>query len=571
MDYFNFQEHKNLAKLIQKYVLAYKQPPTLDTLKVFANSLSSTDKDTEEYVEVLKLAKDLPKIGMEEANFYFEQLENYKMGRDIYDLATDLKEKFENNESDFFKIRQNLLDKLLRTGRDKRHIKRNFIYENVPERWEEYKRISGGLDKRDIIPWGIKDLDKTVGGLRRSHVTLLYARTSGGKTIAAINAAYNAALAGYHVMFFTLEMEFNNVASKFDSRMAWVDSHDILFGRLRGTDIKQYNNVLKKQLDDKLGIWLVDIPRGTQATDIMKEIELYKFMHGVAPDLVVIDYANLVKPSEKFQGRSERYDYLFSEFHEIARYYKVALITGAQESRTATKRVHLPGRPPDSRRHNGRVDFPGIRGRGLPGQSDRYPGRTQVVRSRLRGQPFRHADHQQPPAGGRECVQADGLPDRDARDVGVDPCTFSGGRDRGQHPGRRREGRHAGSGARPALYEIKPGSDVYGGAGRQERRAVVRAVLETFGTREGRAGGIDRRLSSVAQPGRAGRPRQPQPARGLHREVRCPIARHSRGNANASRSSIASFGFPWQDRTRRTRAARPASSQPPPRHRPRRE
>ena len=58
---------------------------------------------------------------------------------------------------------------------------------------------------------------------------------------------------------------------------------------------------------------------------------------GKLPDLIVIDYANLAEPMKAYKGRSERFDYLFKEFHELVRYYRCSGITMMQESRDATK------------------------------------------------------------------------------------------------------------------------------------------------------------------------------------------------------------------------------------------
>jgi hypothetical protein len=76
---------------------------------------------------------------------------------------------------------------------------------------------------------------------------------------------------------------------------------------------------------------------GAKSSMILEEIELYRAANGVNPDLVIIDYANIMEPMKRYNGRSEKYDFLFKEYHEIAKYCNVALLTATQESRDASK------------------------------------------------------------------------------------------------------------------------------------------------------------------------------------------------------------------------------------------
>ena len=76
---------------------------------------------------------------------------------------------------------------------------------------------------------------------------------------------------------------------------------------------------------------------GAKSQRILEEIELYRATNGINPDLVIIDYANIMEPDRKYGNRSEKYDYLFQEYHSIARFMNVAILTATQESRDASK------------------------------------------------------------------------------------------------------------------------------------------------------------------------------------------------------------------------------------------
>jgi len=338
LDVFLKTAHRNLAEVMKLYVEKYKQPPTQEVLVLFCNELVSSNASLEKYSDALLLMDKLPEAKITEFDFCYDKAQNYLMGRKIFDIAEDLKQQFElRDELDFKSIRQTMVNKLLSVEDSHDIIKRGFVFQNAKDRWGRFKELSAGVRDIDLIPFGIKSLDDCIGGMRKPFITLLYSRTSGGKTRTAINIAYNAAISGYNVVFFSLEMAFDLLAACIDSRIALVNSKKILFGNLNKEDREKYRQALIKQFMDKLNIWIVDIPSGMKSIQIYNELEMYRAATGLIPDLVVVDYANLVEPMRKYQGRSEQYDVLFKEFHEIARSQKVALLTATQESREATK------------------------------------------------------------------------------------------------------------------------------------------------------------------------------------------------------------------------------------------
>jgi replicative DNA helicase len=333
---FAIREHRDLMHLIRKFVLKYKAVPSKVTLAHFAEEHNTSERSAEKMIKALEVLKKLPLVNTSDANFYFSKLDNYALGRKIYDIGTNLQEIFTREEIDFGKLKQKLMTDLLTTGTEDRNVLRGFVYERVQERWDEYNRVARG-ETSEVIPFGIPSVDEQLGGMRKTFLTLFYSKTSGGKTRSAVNVAYNAALAGRRVMYITLEMAFDFLATCFDSRISWVDSKKILFGKLDKEEKKKYKLALKEELKKKLNIWIVDIAQGAKTTTIMEEIELYRAANGVGPDLVVIDYANLVTPAmSRFNGRSERYDHLFQEFHEIAKFEDTAILTATQESRDAS-------------------------------------------------------------------------------------------------------------------------------------------------------------------------------------------------------------------------------------------
>jgi len=337
LDTFSHPSRRKAAELIQKYILKYKTVPSLSALRSFSERYMANDiAVAEDCIAAFAQLQDLPKVRTDDAKFEFDQAENFRIGRELVDTAEYLRSKFERGSIDYTGMRKELINKLLATGSADDTVSRGMIYDRVRQRADSYLRAERG-EIGDIIPYGIKALDEKLGGMRKTFLTLIYSKTGGGKTRTAINIAYNAAMAGYRVMYVSLEMAFDFLASCIDSRIAWVDSNQIIFGKLSTEDKLKYSKALKKQVADKLNIWIVDIAMGATASTLLEELELYKAAHGMNPDLMIIDYANLMEPAKQYLGRSEKYDNLFQEFHEVAKYANIAIITATQESRDASR------------------------------------------------------------------------------------------------------------------------------------------------------------------------------------------------------------------------------------------
>lgn len=337
---FALRKHRRLAKLLGEYVSKYKSPPTVDSLKEFF-STRAKENTLEDYAEALETVKGLPKVDPKEANFYFSQAEEYRVGRLLYDISDKIKGEFESGSREYKKFRKEILTELLTSAPSDGTVNRGFLNEKhrVEDRWKRYREISTGDVISDLVPYGINSLDEFFGGMAKTFVTLLYSKTGGGKTRTAVNIAYNCSRLGLNVVYFTLEMAFNLLGSLFDSREALLDSHDIIFGKLSKEDKKKYKNLLRKKANRTSDVWLVDIPNNATTINILEELDIYKSIHGISPDLVVVDYAHLVEPMRRYKAgdRSAKFDHLFSEFHEIARTYNCSLLTAAQESREASK------------------------------------------------------------------------------------------------------------------------------------------------------------------------------------------------------------------------------------------
>src|SRR5579863_4067906 len=95
------------------------------------------------------------------------------------------------------------------------------------------------LHKRSIAhspltgtPSGFNDLDDLTGGFQRGNLVVIAARPSMGKSALVANIAENAALAGFPVALFSLEMSESELAQRFVASQARVKGEDLRRGKV---------------------------------------------------------------------------------------------------------------------------------------------------------------------------------------------------------------------------------------------------------------------------------------------------------------------------------------------------
>jgi replicative DNA helicase len=331
----HFSDHKCLFSLIQAYVKKYHQPPTKGVLIDFAESNANTlNKDV--VINGLKVLNSIVETPRQEIQYYIDQAKNLLQGRQLFNVVEKVHDKM-LVETDYVSINQEAFNALLKnTAVQHAGIDRGDVWENIKYQYEFYQDIKNGIDRYKSIPFGIKVLDEVTGGTAKTFLSMFVGKTGGGKSRMLMNIGVNAAMSGKKVMYISLEMIRDDVSRMVMSRIASLDVNQLKSGKLSLEDELIYKEILKELARKKFPFNIVDIQNRATPTTIISELELYKNSHGCYPDMLIIDYAGIMDSDDRYVGgRSEKYDVIFRQLHQMAKYFDIAIITAMQESRTA--------------------------------------------------------------------------------------------------------------------------------------------------------------------------------------------------------------------------------------------
>ncbi len=171
----------------------------------------------------------------------------------------------------------------------------------------------------ELIPTGFPKLDKMLnGGIMRGTTGTIGARPSVGKTTFAINmAVHNPDI---KVLFFSLEMSSRMIYDKIVADVADIDyaitgKHGVNFNTVKSV-LRQFENMT--------------------IIDNVSEIErIVEIIRQLKPDLVFIDYVQIIQSKREFESTRQRVDYISQLVKRTAKQMNISILNLSQLTRGA--------------------------------------------------------------------------------------------------------------------------------------------------------------------------------------------------------------------------------------------
>ena len=200
----------------------------------------------------------------------------------------------------------------------------------------------------DYIPGvttGFASLDRMTGGWKRGLLYICGARTSIGKTTFAAASMLRLMEIGSPVFLFTLETTRREMMERMWHAMARVDirAHRSLPMDSPQRELQRDQLVDAMNRFDRLPL-TIDDRRGMMPLDIRGTLLAYSQGNG-PPDLVVIDYLNLVRSQESRRSRYEQVSETVRALKDVGGEADVPLLLLAQLSREPERRNDSARRP----------------------------------------------------------------------------------------------------------------------------------------------------------------------------------------------------------------------------------
>ena len=312
-EYFSNSAHKWIVNEVLKYYTRYHTNPTMDVLKVEMKRLENEVLQVsikEQLKEAYRSSdeSDLTYIKQEFTNF----CKNQQLKKALLSSVDLLK------AGDYDSIRS-LVDSALRSGQDK-----NIGHEYNKDTESRYRE-----EERVPIPTPWDEINNLLqGGLGEGDFGLIFGNPGGGKSWSLVALGAYAVQAGFNVIHYTLELGEGYVGRRYDSFFTRIPVNKIIKHKDK---VEEITSMLPGELIIK------EYPMGkasisTIESHIKKCIDL-----DFKPDLVIIDYVDLLSSRRKNKERKEEIDDIYTSTKGLARELKLPIWSVSQVNRAGAK------------------------------------------------------------------------------------------------------------------------------------------------------------------------------------------------------------------------------------------
>jgi archaellum biogenesis ATPase FlaH len=194
-------------------------------------------------------------------------------------------------------------------------------------------------DNNGQVSTGWPSVDKKLyGGFKRGELNIWCAGSGGGKSLFLANMGVNFALAGLNVVYFTFELSEELVGMRVDSMLTGIATRDI-FKNLDDVEMK-----VKIQGKKAGGIQIKYMPSGKNCNDLRSYLKEYQVKTGRHPDILLVDYLDLMMPLSVKVSPSDLYvkdKYVSEELRNLAMESQCVVVTAAQLNRSAVEEIEF--------------------------------------------------------------------------------------------------------------------------------------------------------------------------------------------------------------------------------------
>ena len=186
-----------------------------------------------------------------------------------------------------------------------------------------------GEDTRNYIATGHEQLDRILdGGHGRDEIGIVIGPSGAGKSFLLANFAAHALERGRNVVYYTLELSKEKTAKRFDAYFTGIPINDLRDNLSR---VREVVKEVKGELIVKF------YPSKFASVQTIKNHLEKVTRTRWKPDLVIVDYIDLVKPSSRYTEKRHELEGIVEDLRGIASYFNTALWTATQANRAGAK------------------------------------------------------------------------------------------------------------------------------------------------------------------------------------------------------------------------------------------
>ena len=311
VSYFDTDSNKFLVKSIKDYFVKYKSQPTMESIKVMVDDVEN---------DVLKIAivdslrgawqhREDPDL-----EFVKEKTLEFCKNQIMKNAIMQSVELLETQQYDDIK---GIIDTAMTAGME-RDIGHEYIT-GFEERMTKQAR-----DTQPTAWDSVNDLMD--GGLGKGELGVIVAPAGIGKSWTLQAIGTHAMKKGLSVIHYTLELNAAYVGLRYDC---------IISGQPTG-NLQYYMEDVQKAIDKLKGNLIIKYwPTRTASVNTVTAHLQQCELQGIKPDLVIVDYADIMKSTQHFTEKRHQIGHVYEELRGVAGEFNIPIWTASQANRSS--------------------------------------------------------------------------------------------------------------------------------------------------------------------------------------------------------------------------------------------
>lgn len=328
-DYFNNYECAELIRLVLDYYFEKYKVPSEDRLHALVVDTFRSDKKTRN--AMLRLLDSVFTADLSDIDQVSEVVVEFGRSREMEALVGQVTDKILHGER--VDVMWELVDRARVSSSASQHeemdLSANFL--DAPAIVSK----SGLYNSSLKIPTMIGGLDTQLnGGLGRGELGMVVADTGRGKSTFLVNMGAAALIQGYSVYHLLITELVNiDMLLRYSARLTGHACQDIA----NQVSVSEYESKMRKVMEQyRPKIKSRRVPPGTTVSAVRSLISRYRYRHGSAPSLLLLDNTDDLVSRHKSSDTYDELGHVYSELKDLAYDFDMAIWCDSQTNRAAS-------------------------------------------------------------------------------------------------------------------------------------------------------------------------------------------------------------------------------------------
>jgi len=310
-DYFESEADKWIVEEIIRYHRDYKKTATLD---FFKSEVAKIDNDILQTTVVDQLRHVHVQIGTVDLDYIKDEFKSFCINQNLKQVIMKSVDLLKAGNYDKIK---DLVDNAMKVG-----VSLDLGHDYLID----FEKRALDID-RNVVPtnWDVIN-DLMDGGLGPGELGVVVAPSGVGKTWILTAIGAEAVKQGLSVVHYSMELSEHYVGARYDT----------VFSQIPSSDLKAKHDIVKEKISHLRGRLLIKYfpPKGVSVKKITQHIEKMTAA-GNKPDLVIVDYADLLLSSTSNDSKYQEQGDVYIELRGMGGALELPIWTASQTNRSA--------------------------------------------------------------------------------------------------------------------------------------------------------------------------------------------------------------------------------------------